>query len=157
MLVFLLHCHSLSRLEQRPCTHLHTRSIPLSTHCLSQAHSREPAAARTPRAQVNGQPIKAFVDSGAQSSIMSQDCARRCNLLHLLDKRFQGMAVGVGSGKIVGQIHQVPCCESAVHAARCLNLAAQSISKHIQGWALEPLVEAVWVAHCKYFVTAEHE
>ncbi len=86
------------------------------SHCLSRAYVKKPAAAR-PCAQVNGQPIKAFVDSGAQSSIMSQDCARRCNLLHLLDKRFQGMAVGVGSGKIVGQIHQVPCCESAVHAA----------------------------------------
>ena len=70
------------------------------------------------------------MDSGAQSSIMSQDCARRCNLLHLLDKRFQGMAVGVGSGKIVGQIHQVPCCESAVHAACCLHFAVQSIPGH---------------------------
>ncbi|KAK9825142.1 hypothetical protein WJX81_003922 [Elliptochloris bilobata] len=65
--------------------------------------------------EVNGQPIKAFVDSGAQSSIMSQDCARRCNLLHLLDKRFQGMAVGVGSGKIVGQIHQATIKVQAVH------------------------------------------
>lgn len=98
--------------------HLHTSSIPFPSNFRNQTHVKEPAAALT-CAQVNGQPIKAFVDSGAQSSIMSQDCARRCNLLHLLDKRFQGMAVGVGSGKIVGQIHQVPCCESAVHSALC--------------------------------------
>ena len=55
---------------------------------------------------MNGQPIRAFVDSGAQSSIMSAACAERCNLLRLLDRRFAGMAVGVGTGTIVGQIHQ---------------------------------------------------
>ncbi len=60
---------------------------------------------------MNGQPIRAFVDSGAQSSIMSAACAERCNLLRLLDRRFAGMAVGVGTGTIVGQIHQAraPC------------------------------------------------
>lgn len=55
--------------------------------------------------KVNNVPLKAFIDSGAQMSIMSKECAERCNLLRLLDTRFQGMAVGVGSAKIVGRIH----------------------------------------------------
>eukprot|EP00736_Rhodelphis_marinus_P011126 Rmarinus@m.27817 len=57
--------------------------------------------------KVNGRPIQAFVDSGAQMSIMSERCAERCGLLRLLDRRWGGMAKGVGESKIVGRIHMV--------------------------------------------------
>lgn len=56
-------------------------------------------------ATVNGVPLKAFIDSGAQMSIMSKKCAERCNLLRLMDRQFSGIARGVGSAKILGRIH----------------------------------------------------
>jgi len=55
--------------------------------------------------KLNNHPIQAFVDSGAQSTIMSSKCAEQCGILHLLDTRFSGTAVGVGTGKILGRIH----------------------------------------------------
>eukprot|EP01035_Chromulina_nebulosa_P018185 gene18185-23843_t len=56
-------------------------------------------------ATINGSPIRAFVDSGAQTTIMSRNAAERCGLLRLMDTRFQGEARGVGTGKIVGKVH----------------------------------------------------
>ena len=54
--------------------------------------------------QVGTSRLDAFVDTGAQVTVMSLECAQRCGLMSLVDKRFTGNAKGVGSTRIVGRI-----------------------------------------------------
>ena len=49
--------------------------------------------------------IQAFIDSGAQTTIMYESCAKKCGVMRLLDTRFAGQAVGDGTAKILGKVH----------------------------------------------------
>ena len=57
--------------------------------------------------KIEGHPVVAFVDSGAQSTIISKTLAEKTGILRLLDRRYAGVAQGVGQARIFGKIHMV--------------------------------------------------
>jgi len=54
--------------------------------------------------EVNGFTVPAIIDTGAEITIMSASCAKRCRISSAIDTRFSGRAVGVGSSDILGRI-----------------------------------------------------
>lgn len=57
--------------------------------------------------KINGHDVQAFCDSGAQMTVMSHKMAKLCGLEDYIDESMAGMAVGVGTSKIIGRIHSV--------------------------------------------------
>ncbi|KAI6192182.1 Protein DDI1-like protein 2 [Aphelenchoides bicaudatus] len=56
--------------------------------------------------KINGVEVLAMIDSGAQSSIISAELAKRCNVYDHVDDRFFTKASGIGGiSKVKGRIH----------------------------------------------------
>lgn len=53
--------------------------------------------------------VEMLVDTGAQSSVISAPLVRQLGLSDRLDRRYQGIAAGVGRASISGRIRNVVC------------------------------------------------
>lgn len=60
------------------------------------------------KVSLNGHDVPALVDTGAQKSIIAPELVEKCELTHLVDKRYIMEARGVGQQTSVGRIHSVP-------------------------------------------------
>jgi DNA damage-inducible protein 1 len=85
------------------------------------------------RAMVNGVEMKAFVDSGAQMTIMSQKCASKCGLLRLMDTKFSGVAKGVGTSKILGRVHMADLRVAGVNLPCTFTILEQNDMEFLLG------------------------
>eukprot|EP00984_Skeletonema_dohrnii_P023516 scaffold12609_cov132-Skeletonema_dohrnii-CCMP3373.AAC.1 len=57
-----------------------------------------------PSSFTSSTPIAAYIDTGAQVTVISASAARKFGILHLMDRRCAGRATGVGSCRILGRI-----------------------------------------------------
>lgn len=89
--------------------------------------------------EINGYAVKAFVDTGAQMTILSTRLAEKTGLNRLIDKRFIGEAHGVGVGKILGKIHQaqikietqfIPCSFTVLDTPMDLLIGLDMLKRH---------------------------
>lgn len=53
---------------------------------------------------------------------MSEVCARRCNIMRLVDQRWAGVAKGVGTQKIIGRVHMVQLEIEGVYLASSFSI-----------------------------------
>ena len=54
--------------------------------------------------------VEMLVDTGAQTSVLSSPLVRQLGLSNRLDRRFQGMAAGVGRARIIGKLCNIVAC-----------------------------------------------
>jgi DNA damage-inducible protein 1 len=60
------------------------------------------------KVSLNGYELAAFIDTGAQRSLITPQICEKCDLNHLIDQRFKMQARGVGEKQSNGRIHSVP-------------------------------------------------
>ncbi|CCE63064.1 hypothetical protein TPHA_0D04300 [Tetrapisispora phaffii CBS 4417] len=114
--------------------------------------------------EINGTAVKAFVDTGAQMTILSTKLAKKTGLDRLIDKRFTGEAHGVGVGKIHGRIHQaqikietqfIPCSFTVLDTPMDLLIGLDMLKRHQANVDLEKNVLRIAGVETKFLGEAD--
>lgn len=83
--------------------------------------------------EINGFMVPGIIDTGAQISVMSASCARRCRIAQNLDTRFAGRAIGVGATDILGQIGDLPIRAGPLSFTSKISILRESGAEFILG------------------------
>ncbi|CAI4060620.1 hypothetical protein SKDZ_05G2210 [Saccharomyces kudriavzevii ZP591] len=114
--------------------------------------------------EINNYPVKAFVDTGAQTTIMSTRLAEKTGSTKLIDKRFIGEARGVGTGKIIGRIHQtqvkietqyIPCSFTVLDTDIDVLIGLDMLKRHLACVDLKENVLKIAEVETKFLSEAE--
>lgn len=55
------------------------------------------------KCEVNGKLLNAIIDTGAEVTVMSASCAKKCNIYSKINTEKKGKAIGIGSSLILGR------------------------------------------------------
>ncbi|EKF37665.1 DNA-damage inducible protein DDI1-like protein, putative [Trypanosoma cruzi marinkellei] len=83
--------------------------------------------------EVNKVMVKAFIDSGAQRSIMNLRTAEKCGLMRLLDTRAKGIMRGVGVRRTLGVVHMAMINLGGLHIPLSLSIIEDDKMEFIIG------------------------
>ena len=94
----------------------------LRVPCSIAINSEEASLGHHPIIPTAKTAMAAYVDTGAQVTIISAAAAKRAGIYHLMDRRYAGRATGVGHCKVLGRIparhvHFILGCDAAAAAA----------------------------------------
>lgn len=99
--------------------HVHTHPM-LQVPCSVQLKTDENDAKVTP--------LATFVDTGAQVSVLSQRAAAQAGVLHMMDRRYAGHALGVGQCRVLGRL-PAGCLVFYLHGI-CVPAPAITVLEH---------------------------
>ena len=85
-------------LLQIPC------SLSIETATSMSTSTSTATSAASHAAFFHARPVAAFVDTGAQVSVLSYQAVQKAGLIPLLDRRYAGHALGVGHCRVLGRI-----------------------------------------------------
>jgi DNA damage-inducible protein 1 len=83
--------------------------------------------------------VEMLVDTGAQSSVISSPLVRQLDLSDRLDRRYRGVAAGVGRANISGQVRNVACAFGDGHVEFLMEFMVLDISEHLMIMGLDQL------------------
>ena len=75
--------------------------------------------------------VEMLVDTGAQSSVISSPLVRQLGLSNRLDRRYQGIAAGVGRARISGRIRNVVCSFGDGNVEFLMDFIVLDINEHL--------------------------
>mmetsp|Transcript_28272 Transcript_28272/g.40402 ORF Transcript_28272/g.40402 Transcript_28272/m.40402 type:complete len:276 (+) Transcript_28272:188-1015(+) len=114
----------MSTQTQQPQTSNFASPSPLSNNPFTASSSHMATVLGT----IGNIAIEMLIDTGAQTSVLSMPIVRQLGLMNRLDRRYMGVAAGVGQARICGKISNVICAFGVGHVEFPMDFIVLDIS-----------------------------